>query len=210
MPKRKSQDSSESVDDVDFAISVPAGSDGTVTARKAGGIADLELSISPAELGEKKAMQNLNKAVNLALKSDFIETDLDEIYKGARIYDGAVRIMHVDYIGLGDGIFANVGKTARSFSLTFKGPDAGSPEGKELIEENGGGAISGVLNLLGRKLNFLQEFEDKVPMYTEQMLDRLEAKRVITDWNRDEWEIGTTFIGLDIILTPRVANEEDE
>ena len=62
MPKRKSQDSSESVDDVDFAISVPAGSDGTVTARKAGGIADLELSISPTVLGEKKAKWGGRKA----------------------------------------------------------------------------------------------------------------------------------------------------
>ena len=65
-------------------------------------------------------------------------------------------------------------------------------------------STAGVLNLIGRKLNLLQEFEDKVPVYVEQTLDRLEARRVITDWHRDEWEVTTTLIGLDVVIHPAV------
>ncbi len=39
----------------------------------------------------------------------------------------------------------------------------------------------------------LQEFEDKVPFYVEQTLDRLEAKRIIRDWNRNECESEFVF-----------------
>ena len=55
---------------------------------------------------------------------------------------------------------------------------------------------------MGRKLNLLQEYEDKVPVYLGQTLDRLEGKKMITDWNEDEWKIETTVLGLDIIMTP--------
>ena len=54
----------------------------------------------------------------------------------------------------------------------------------------------------------LQEYEDKVPFYVEQTLDRLEAKRIIRDWNRNEWKIETTIIGLDIIMTPLLDDED--
>ena len=83
------------------------------------------------------------KALNLALKDDFVETPLDRVYRAARVREGAVQILHRDYIGLGDGIFASLGKVARSFSLTLKGPDAASPEGKVWIEEHGHGALPG-------------------------------------------------------------------
>ena len=142
------------------------------------------------------------KAINLALKLDYIESELDGIYHASRVKDGTVQIKHADYFGLGDGLMASLGKATKSFTLTLKGPDPASPEGKRWIKENGGGAIGGILNLVGRKLNLLQEFEDKVPTYVEQLLDRLEAKKVITDWNRDEWDISTTTIGLDVIMTP--------
>ena len=111
--------------------------------------------------------------------------------------------MHEDYFGLGDGIMASFGRAAKSFSLTLKGPDAASPEGKKWIKQNGGGSLGGVLNLVGRKLNLLQEFEDKVPIYVQQILDRLEATKLITGWNRDEWEIETTVVGLDVMMTPK-------
>ena len=51
-------------------------------------------------------------------------------------------------------------------------------------------------------MNLLQEFEDKVPTYVEQTLDRLEATYTITDWHRNEWQITTTVIGLDVIIQP--------
>jgi len=195
-------------DDLEMAIGItPDSNTGKVTARRAGEMQDLELCISPAMLGNSKAMQNLAKALNLALKTDFLETSLDKVYKGARVYSGAVQIMHRDYIGLGDGIYAKVGKVAKSFQLSFRGPDAASPEGKAWIGEHGGGAISGVLNLIGRKLDVIREFEDKVPLYVEQTLDRLEAKNIINDWDRDEWEITTTLIGLDVVITPQTASE---
>ena len=148
------------------------------------------------------ALRNLAKALNLALKSDFIESPLDGVYKAARVRNGMVQILHTDYIGLGDGVFASLGKAAKSFCLTMRGPDAASPEGQAWIEEHGGGALGGILNLLGRKMNLLQEFEDKVPVYVEQTLDRLEAARVVTDWHRNEWEISTTLIGLDVMIRP--------
>jgi hypothetical protein len=189
--------------DFDLALGLPAAGDGeVVTARKAGSITDLELSISPRTQPVAAALRNLAKALNLALKADFLETDLDQIYKAARVQKGAVRVLHKDFIGLGDGLFASLGKTAKSFRLTLKGPDPGSPEGEKWAADHGLSSLTGLLNLIGRKLNFLQEYEDKVPIYVEQTLDRLEARRMIRDWHRNEWKIETTTIGLDIILTP--------
>ena len=183
----------------DFAIPV----DGKqVTARRAGDISDLELCVSPNKVAAKIALRHMAKAINLALKLDYIESELDGIYHASRVKDGTVHIKHADYFGLGDGLMASFGKAAKSFTLTLKGPDPASPEGKRWIKEHGGGAVGGILNLVGRKLNLLQEFEDKVPIYVQQLLDRLEAKKVVTDWNRDEWEISTTMIGLDVILEP--------
>lgn len=211
-PYKKAQDGAgEDVQQMGIAVAVSSDSgDGTVTARRAGGITDLELCISHQKIPKRQALQHLAKAINIALKTDFIETELDKVYRAARVYRGSVRVSHMDYIGLGDGLFAKIGKTVKSFQLTFRGPDAGSPMGKEWIEQNGGGAISGVFNLIARKLNFLQEFEDMVPVYCEQMFDRLEAAKIITDWHRDEWTIETTFVGLDIVITPTADEESTE
>jgi hypothetical protein len=195
--------------DVDFSIGLTTQSGGVpITARRAGDIADLQLCVSPVRQQVPIALRNLAKALNLALKSDFIETPLDGVYKAARVYNGMVQILHKDYIGMGDGIFASLGKAAKSFCLTMRGPDAASPEGQAWIEEHGGGALGGVFNLLGRKMNLLQEFEDKVPVYVEQTLDRLEATRVVTDWQRNEWNISTTVIGLDVMIRPNDARPE--
>ena len=188
---------------MDFTIGLTKQSGGDpITARKAGDIADLQLCISPTREQVPLALRNLAKALNLALKSDFIETPLDGVYKAARVRNGLVEILHRDYIGLGDGIFATIGKAAKSFCLTMRGPDAASPEGQAWISQHGGGALGGVFNLLGRKMNLLQEYEDKVPVYVELTLDRLEAARVVTDWHRNEWQISTTVIGLDVLIRP--------
>ncbi len=193
---------------IDFAIGLPTRPDkDVVTARHAGGITDLDMSISPRTNTPSVALRNLAKAMNIALKLDFIETELDRVYKAARVYKGELRVLHLDYIGLGDGVLASIGKTIRSFRLTFQGPDAGSPEGQQWIAVHGVSPVTGVFNLIGRKLNMLQEYEDKVPFFVEQTLDRLEAKRIITDWNRNEWKIETTVIGLDIIMTPLLEDE---
>lgn len=181
---------------------------GEVTARRAGEVADLGLCVSPRKTDVKKALQNMAKAVNLALQGNFLETELESVYKAARVRKGRVEILHEDYIGLGDGIMANVGRTVKSITLTLQGPDPASPEGKKWIAQNGQSMYRGVLSLLGRKLNMLQEFEDSVPFFVEQMLDRLEAVRVIVEWHREEWEIGTTNIGLDVFMTP--VTEEGE
>lgn len=189
-----------------LAIGVPPETDGEVTARMAGGLVDMHLSISPRKNTIPVALRNLAKALNLALKNDFLETDLDHVYKVARVWKGSVQILHKDYIGLGDGLLASIGRTAKSVQLTLRGPDAGSPEGAAWIAEHGPSALRGLLGLLGRKLNLLQEYEDKVPMYVELTLDRLEARRIITDWHRQEWNISTSTVGLDAILTPLVEN----
>lgn len=202
-PKRKA------TDDFQLAVAVsPDAGSGKVTARKAGGISDLDLDVSPRSSSPTKALRNLAKAVNIALKADYLETELDRVYKAARVSNGRVQIMHRDYFGLGDGFFAEIGRTLKSFRLTFRGPDAGSPEGEAWIAEHGTSSLSGMLNLIGRKLNMIQEFEDKLAIYVEQMLDRLEAQRIIKNWHRNEWTITTTTIGLDVLLEPNLAPEE--
>ncbi|MCA9079418.1 MAG: hypothetical protein KDA58_02620 [Planctomycetaceae bacterium] len=173
-----------------------------ITARTAGGLTDLDLSISPRSQPVDQALSHLAKALNLALQTDFIETDLDHVYKVAHVREGTVVIVHKDYIGLGDGYMATVGKAARSFKLTLEGPDPASPEGEAWIREHGHSMLRGMIDLVGRKLDFLREYEDMAPLYVQQTLDRLEAKRIIKDWHRHEWQIETTTIGLDIILTP--------
>lgn len=188
-------------------VSAPSGQE-SVTVRKAGGLRDMKLPVSPVSTPLARALQNLTKAINLALQSDFLKNELDRVYKAARVRNGRVHVLHKDYIGLGDNVFAKIGKAAKSFKLTLEGPDPASPEGKAWIEEHGGGSISGMLNLLGRKLNLIQEYEDKAPTYVEQMFDRLEAANMIVGWDRAEWEITTEVIGLDIIITPLVPPQE--
>lgn len=199
---------SNSGNQLDLAIGItPPAEKQTITARTAGSLVDLDMSISPRTQDVNVALRNLAKAMNIALKTDFLETDLDRVYKAAHVRKGQLRVLHMDYIGLGDGIMASVGKTARSFRLTLQGPDAGSPDGQAWIQKHGTSMAGGLLNLIGRKLNLLQEYEDKVPFFVEQTLDRLEAKRVIKDWHRNEWKIETTLIGLDIIMTPLLQDE---
>ncbi len=190
--------------DLQLVVGASSGSDNSaVTARVAGGMVDMQLPVSLAKVSRKLALENLAKGINLALQSEFLETPLDIVYKAARVKKGAVHLLHQDYIGLGDGFLATFGKSLKSMQLTFRGPDPGSPEGKAAIAQTGKSRpISGMLNLLGRKLNLLQEFEDKVPMFVEQMLDRLEATRVITGWTRHEWEIITESVGLDAAIRP--------
>lgn len=183
-------------------VGVSAPGKGTVTARKAAGLFDMKLPVSPTAIPVDKALQNMAKAINIAFESDFLETELEAVYKAARVRKGTVEILHGDYIGLGDGVFAQVGKLAKSLQLTLRGPDPASPEGKKLIEKRGRRTLGGIANFLGRKLDLLQEFEEQVPTYVEQMLDRLEATNLITGWNRAEWDIRTKYIGLDVVMTP--------
>jgi hypothetical protein len=207
--KKTAKTGQGATDDFHLAVAVsPEGDSGKVTARKAGGITDLDLDVSPKSVTTAQALRNMAKAINIALKADYLETELDQVYKGARVYKGHVQVMHREYIGLGDGFFAQIGRTLKSFRLTFRGPDAGSPEGEAWIKEYGNASLSGVLNLLGRKLNLIQEYEDKVPIFVEQMLDRLEAQRIIANWHRDEWSITTTAVGLDVLLEPQPAPKE--
>lgn len=207
--KKSPKQNRKATDDFQLAVAVSSDTNsGKVTARKAGGISDFDLNVSPQSVSRTKALRHLAKAINIALKADYLETELDRVYKGARVYKGRVQIMHRDYIGLGDGFFAQIGRTIKSFRLTFRGPDSGSPEGEAWIAEHGNSSFSGVLNLVGRKLNMIQEFEDKLPIYVEQMLDRLEAQRIIRNWHRNEWIINTTTIGLDVLLEPNLDSEE--
>ena len=198
----------ENSDGFDFAI--PMGGSGSVTARRAGDVTDLELCVSPQLVEQNIALRHMAKAINLALKDDFIETPLDGVYRASRVRKGRVYIHHYDYFGLGDGIMASFGKAAKSFVLTLKGPDPASPDGKKWIKQHGTGTTRGVLDLIGRKLNLLQEFEDKVPIFVEQILDRLEAKKIVTHWNRDEWTIETTLVGMDVPADSRESTENEE
>jgi hypothetical protein len=190
----------------DLTVAVSAApSKGTVTARQAAGLYDMQLPVSPSAVPVAKALQNLAKAINVAFEGGFLENELEAVYKAARVRKGTVQILHAEYIGLGDGVFAKIGRLAKSFTLTLRGPDPASPAGKKLYEQKGRSKpLRGILNLLGRKLDLIQEYEDQVPVYVEQLLDRLESTKIITGWDRDEWKITTQVIGIDVIITPVV------
>lgn len=178
--------------------------EGGVTARIAGGLRDMKWPVSPSQVPVRVALQNMAKAINIAFQHDFLENELEGVFKTARVKNGTVEIQHEEYIGLGDGIFAHIGKIGKSIELTLRGPDPGSPQGKERYQDKGRKPISGVFNVIFRKLNLLQEFEDMLPTYVEQLLDRLEGANMVVGWNREEWEITTKIVGLDVVLRPLV------
>jgi len=180
---------------------------GTVTARRAGGLRDLALEVSPRKVGVPAALQHLAKSVNIAFQADFGENSLEAVYQAAIVQRGAVRIIHREYFGFGDTWFGEFGRLIRSLGLTLEGPDPASPEGQKAIAEKGARSIRGLLNLLGRKLDLVAEYEDRVPAYVEQMFDRLEASGIIVGWNREDWEIETTTVGLDVRISPRPRDE---
>ncbi len=186
--------------DMPLSVAVPAdaGRAGTVTARKAGGLRDMGLNVDPRQVGLQAALQHLAKAVNIAFQTDYGENYLESVYQAAIVRRGEVNIIHNEYFGFGDNWFGQFGRLVRSLELTLEGPDPASPEGQQQIAEKGPRSIRGILNLIGRKLDIIAEYEDRVPAYVEQMFDRLEASGIIVGWDRNDWEIWTTTIGLDI------------
>ena len=195
--------------DVPLGVAVdPGAGTTTVTARRAGGLRDLALEVDPDAIGVKGALQHLAKAVNIAFQSDFGENELEAVYQAAIVRNGEVQIVHKEYFGFRETWFGQVGRLVRSLELTLEGPDPVSPEGRKRIVEKGPASIRGIFNLLGRKLDLVAEFEDRVPAYVEQMFDRLEASGIIVGWDRDDWRIRTTRIGLDIRIAPREETGE--
>jgi hypothetical protein len=187
--------------DVGLAVTADAAS-GVVTARRAGGLRDMALDVNPKTAGVKAALQHLAKAVNIAFQTDYGENYLESVYQAAIVRKDEIHIIHREYFGFGDNWFSQFGMLLRSLQLTFEGPDPASPEGQRQIAEKGPATIRGILNLIGRKLNLVAEYEDRVPAYVQQMFDRLEASGIIVGWNRDDWEIGTTTIGLNVWIAP--------
>ncbi len=185
------------------AIAASSGESGTVTARKAGGLRDMALPVNPRQVGVKAALQHLAKAVNIAFQTDYGENYLESVYQAAIVRRGEVQVVHKEYFGFGDTWFGQFGRLIRSLQLTLDGPDPASPEGQKRIAEKGPATIRGILSLIGRKLDLVAEYEDRVPAYVEQMFDRLEASGIILGWDRNDWEIWTTSIGLDIRIAPR-------
>ncbi|QEH33138.1 hypothetical protein OJF2_16350 [Aquisphaera giovannonii] len=196
------------------SVAVAGGEAGTVTARRAGGLRDLALDVDPKKVGLEAALQHLAKAVNIAFQTDYGENYLESVYQAAIVRRGAVIIVHREYFGFGDTWFSQFGRLIRSLELTMEGPDPASPEGQAAYEAKGARSIRGLLNLLGRKLDLVSEYEDRVPAYVEQMFDRLEASGILVGWDRDNWEITTTTIGLDIRIERKAeappAGEEAE
>jgi hypothetical protein len=195
---------------INIAIAADPPKAGVVTARKAGGLRDLALEVAPAKVGLHAALQHLAKSVNIAFQTDYGENYLESVYQAAIVQRGTVRIVHREYFGFGDTWFGQFGRLLRSLELMLEGPDPASPEGRKQIEEKGPRTIRGLLNLIGRKLDLVNEYEDRVPAYVEQMFDRLEASGIILGWNREDWDITTTTVGLDVRITPRSAPAEPE
>ncbi|OJW21510.1 MAG: hypothetical protein BGO49_13665 [Planctomycetales bacterium 71-10] len=190
---------------VGVAVSTTAGPGGVVTARKAGELRDMGLEVSPRKVGLPAALQNLAKAVNIAFQTDYGENYLESVYQAAIVRRGEVDIIHREYFGFGDSWFGQFGRLIRSLGLSLEGPDPASPEGQARIREQGASSIRGLFSLIGRKLDLVSEYEDRVPAYVEQMFDRLEASGIIVGWDRNDWEVWTTRIGLDIRIAPREA-----
>lgn len=186
-----------------LGVAVSAEGGGTVTARKAGGLRDMALDVDPERVGLAAALQHLAKAVNIAFQTDYGENYLESVYQAAIVRRGEIHIVHREYFGFGDTWFGQFGKLLRSMELTLEGPDPASPEGQKRIAEKGPASIRGLLNLIARKLDLVAEYEDRVPAYVEQMFDRLEGSGIIVGWDRNDWEIFTTRIGLDIRVVPR-------
>jgi hypothetical protein len=162
------------------------------------------LGVDPDVVGVKAALQHLAKAVNIAFQTDYGENYLEAVYQAAIVRNGEIRIVHREYFGFGESWFGQIGMLFRSLQLTLEGPDPASPEGQKQIAEKGPSTIRGLFNLIGRKLDLVTEFEDRVPAYVEQMFDRLEGSGIIVGWDRDDWEISTTTIGLNIRIVPRI------
>jgi hypothetical protein len=189
------------------AVSADSAGGGTVTARKAGGLRDMALGVDPETVGVKAALQHLAKAVNIAFQTDYGENYLEAVYQAAIVRNGEIRVVHKEYFGFGESWFGQIGMLFRSMQLTLDGPDPASPEGQKQIAERGPATIRGLFNVIGRKLDLVTEFEDRVPAYVEQMFDRLEASGIIVGWDRDDWEITTSTIGLNILIRPRPKDE---
>ncbi len=192
----------------EIGVAIAANSDsggGTVTARRAGGLRDVGMVVDPMAIGIPAALQHLAKGVNVAFQSDYGENYLEAVYQAAVVKDDEIRIVHKEYFGFGESWFGQFGRLIRSMQLTLEGPDPASPEGRRRIVEQGPATIRGILNLVGRKLDLVAEYEDRVPAYVEQMFDRLEASGIIDGWDRSQWRIRTTRIGLDIRISPSEA-----
>ena len=188
------------------AVSADPSAGGTVTARKAGGLRDMAMEVDPDTVGVKAALQHLAKAINIAFQTDYGENYLEAVYQAAIVRNGEIHIIHREYFGFRDTWFGQLGMLLRSMQLTLEGPDPVSPEGQKRITDKGPATIRGLFSPLGRKLDLVAEFEDRVPAYVEQMFDRLEASGIIIGWDRDDWEIDTTTIGLNI----RIARKQRE
>ena len=189
--------------DLGLGVAVAPGIGGVVTARQAGGLRDLALEVDPDVIGITGALQHLAKAINVAFQTGYGENFLEAVYQAAIVRRGEVHVIHKEYFGFRETWFGQLGMLLRSLQLTLEGPDPVSPEGQRRILEKGPSSIRGLLNLLGRKLDLVAEFEDRVPAYVEQMFDRLEASGIIVGWDRDDWEIRTTKVGLNIRISPR-------
>ncbi len=177
----------------------------TVAAQSGGDIpVGVAISTNSADGSTVTALQHLAKAVNIAFQTDFGENYLESVYQAAIVRRGEVHIVHREYFGFGDTWFGQFGRLVRSLQLSLEGPDPASPEGQKRIAEKGPASIRGLFNLIGRKLDLVAEYEDRVPAYVEQMFDRLEGSGIILGWDRNDWEIWTTQVGLDIRIAPKV------
>lgn len=196
--------------DMSLGVAIAGGGGETVTARKAGGLRDMSLDVDPDSVGLAGALQHLAKAVNIAFQTDYGENYLESVYQAAIVRGGEVRVVHREYFGFGTSWMGQFGMLLKSLQLSISGPDPASPEGGKRYQEKGPATIRGLLSVVGRKLDLVPEFEDRVPAYFTQMLDRLEASGIIVGWDREDWHVTTTRVGLDIRVIPTRSGMQEE
>ena len=149
--------------------------------------------------------------MNIAFQTDYGENYLESVYQAAIVRNGEIHIVHREYFGFRRHLVRPVRHAPPLAAADARRPRPGLARGAEADRREGRRPRSaGLLNLLGRKLDLVAEYEDRVPAYVEQMFDRLEASGIIVGWDRDDWDIWTTKIGLNIRIAPKRAQLEHE
>ena len=164
------------------------------------------MEVDPDAVGVKAALQHLAKAVNIAFQTDYGENYLEAVYQAAIVPERRDSHHPQGIFRLPGDLVRRAGHAPPLDAAHPRRPRPRLARRPEADHRERPSTIRGLFNLFGRKLDLVAEFEDRVPAYVEQMFDRLEASGIIVGWDRDDWEIWTTTIGLNIRISPKAKD----